>query len=120
MNLQQLNQSGQNVWSFVVTAIVSLLVTAFFWFTLELYNSVVDYKRKSKEHLPWRDVHEPRRGIAFQVAMYLGLIGRDRRLILFNNVSTYIIQLTHNDNRRTSIEDIYWEAGIRAEILIAL
>ena len=74
MNLQQLNQSGQNLWSFVVTALASLLVTAFLWFCLELYNSVVDYKRRWNEFFLLRDRHRPRRSKAIRVAVSLGLI----------------------------------------------
>ncbi len=49
MNLQQLNQSGQTVGSFLVTASVSLLVTGFMWFCLEDYNSIMDWNRKTDE-----------------------------------------------------------------------
>lgn len=43
-NLQQLSQSGQNGWAFFVIAIAALLVTAYMWFCLELYNNVVGWK----------------------------------------------------------------------------
>ena len=77
MNLQQLNQSGQNVWSFVVTALVSLLVTAFAWLCLELYNIIVDYRRKRKERFSFVDKRKPRRSIAFRVAVRLKLINEE-------------------------------------------
>lgn len=78
MNLQQLNQSGQNLWSFVATALVSLLVTALLWFFLELYNIIVDWKRKYNGLVLPTSEHKPRRSIAFRVAVFLGLI--DERL----------------------------------------
>ena len=77
MNLQQLNQSGQNLWSFVATALVSLLVTAFLWFLLELYNIIVDWKRKLKELGLRTSEQKPRRSVAFRVAVFLGLIDEE-------------------------------------------
>ena len=39
MNLQQLNKSGQNLWVFIVTGVVALLVTGVAWFCVELITS---------------------------------------------------------------------------------
>ena len=84
MNLQQLNQSGQNVWSFVVTAIISLLVTALVWLCLEFYNVIVDYKRKEKEFESWSNDLRPRRSVAFRVAVHLKLIDEEIWDLLHN------------------------------------
>ncbi len=46
MNLQELNQSGQTIGSFLVTALVSLLVTDFMWFCLGEYNRVMKNRRR--------------------------------------------------------------------------
>lgn len=79
MNLQQLNQSGQNVWVFVLTAIVSVLITGFIWFCLELFNSVVKFRDQVKGMLRrvLNDKQErqiPRPSITLRVARALGLI----------------------------------------------
>ena len=74
MNLQQLNQSGQSVRSFVTTALVALLFTAVFWFALELYNIVADYKRKKEDYYTRSDDYKPKRSIVVQVAVFLRLI----------------------------------------------
>lgn len=78
MNLQQLNQSGQNIWLFVITALICLLVTAFFCLVIEVYNSVVDYKRKGITHYRNEGHLISKRTIAVRVAVYLGLIDEKR------------------------------------------
>lgn len=45
MNLQQINKSGQHVWTFVLTAVVALVLTSVVWITIGLYR---DYRQ-------WRD-----------------------------------------------------------------
>lgn len=80
MNLQQLNQSGRNIWSFLVTALVSLLVTGFTWFCIEQYNSVADWKRKREEkEQPWL-IGKAKYSIVIRVGIYFGLIPDDREL----------------------------------------
>ena len=78
MNLQQLNQSGRSIWSFLVTAIVSLLVTGSIWFCLEQYNSVADWKRKKDEKMMavLRN-SEPKPSIAIRVGIKFGLLHGD-------------------------------------------
>ena len=72
MNLQQLNQNGQNFWSFVVTAIVALLITGLVWFSLELYNTVVEHKHRMINALGWTERSNVGAGV--RVAIRLGLI----------------------------------------------
>ena len=72
MNLQQLNQTGQNVWSFIVTAIVSAFVTGLIWFGLELHNSIVKLKRRHDERDLYIPEAEPRRKISDRVAIFWG------------------------------------------------
>lgn len=77
MNLQQLNQNGQNFWSFVVTAIVALLITGFVWYSLELYNVVREHKDRLKK-LSQRP-EKPELRIGVRVAILLGLIREGER-----------------------------------------
>lgn len=76
MNLQQLNQSGRSVWSFLVTAFVSVFVTGFMWFCLEQYNSVVKWKRISEQDILGKSEfnNKPERTIAVRVAISLGFL----------------------------------------------
>ena len=39
MNIHRLNQSGQSVWVFLITALVAMLVTASAWYSTEQVNS---------------------------------------------------------------------------------
>ena len=49
MNLQQLNQSGQNIRSFLITVIVALCVTGLMWLCLALYNRIGKWIREDME-----------------------------------------------------------------------
>ena len=47
MNIQQLNKSGQNIWVFIATTIVALLVTGSSWLCSKPnYNAVAWYKKR--------------------------------------------------------------------------
>ena len=72
MNLKQLNGQGQNFWSFIVTAIVALLITGFVWFSLELYNVVREHKYRVE--MMWTEKEKPKVGVGVRVAIRLGLI----------------------------------------------
>ena len=72
MNLKQLNDQGQNFWSFVVTALVSLLLTGFVWLSLEVYNSAREHKYRMEMMRTGKE--EPKRRIGVRVAILLGLI----------------------------------------------
>lgn len=39
MNLQQLNQNGQNLWVFIVTGVIALFITGVSWFCVEVITS---------------------------------------------------------------------------------
>ena len=75
MNLQELNQNGQRFWSFIVTAIIALLITGFVWLSLELYNVVREHKYRMKRM--WAETEEPKPRIGVRVAILLGLIKED-------------------------------------------
>lgn len=40
MNLQQLNNNGQQIWVFIITAVAAILVTAGLWFCFEHVNDI--------------------------------------------------------------------------------
>lgn len=70
MNLQQLNQSGQQIWVFLITAAISLAVTALSWFLVEQSNSYLTWLRQ--ENAEWQD--RPRYTITVRIALILWLI----------------------------------------------
>ena len=45
MNLQQLNQSGQQLWVFICTASVSLVLTGGTWFCIDQFNGFRNWRR---------------------------------------------------------------------------
>lgn len=77
MNLQQLNHTGQNAWSFILTVLVSLFVTGLLWFSLVQYNSVIDWNRKNSERVLGDRDRRPRLPIAVRVALFFGLVYDD-------------------------------------------
>ena len=46
MNLQQLDHSGKQLWTFIVTAVVVLLITAISWFSVEQVDSYRAWRAK--------------------------------------------------------------------------
>ena len=79
MNLQQLNQSGQSIRSFFITAIAALLITALMWFCIVQYNSVSDWKRKEDEerHPLSSRKRRPKRSVILRVALLFGILDED-------------------------------------------
>ena len=82
MNLQPLNQTGQNIASLFITAVVVMLVTGLVWFLLVQFNHVREWERKRVEKLSQADreqerlIRPERGGLVVRVAMWLGVIGR--------------------------------------------
>ena len=46
MNLQQLNQNGQNLWVFVTTGVIALFITGVSWLCVEVITSYKGWPRK--------------------------------------------------------------------------
>lgn len=44
INLQQLNQSGQQLWGFIVTMLIAMLVTAGIWYCIDEVNGIRRWK----------------------------------------------------------------------------
>lgn len=89
MNLQQLNQSGQTIRSFPITAISALLITGFMWFGLEQFNSVMEWRRKFDDRMGWKP--RPRDSIVVRVVTFLGYYV-NRPSIIMHDVCTCAIQ----------------------------
>lgn len=49
MNLQQLNGSGQHLWVFIITAVITLAVTGCSWFVIEQVNSYLKWRKRSPD-----------------------------------------------------------------------
>ena len=69
MNLQQLNHNGQNLWVFIVTGVIALLITGASWFCVEVITSYKGWPREGS-------TEEARRneGLAFRLALLVWLI----------------------------------------------
>ena len=69
MNLQQLNHSGQNLWVFVLTGVVALLVTGMAWLCVEV---ITNYKGWPRE----RSTEDSRRNnrLVFRLALLVWLV----------------------------------------------
>lgn len=48
MNIQQLNQSGQSIWTFLITAFVILFLTGIWWMCVKVFNDYRSWSRKAK------------------------------------------------------------------------
>lgn len=73
MNIQQLNESGQQVWVFVVTAFISLAVTGALWYSVDSINDI----KRWRNSLPAMDDKRFKRtkqysiGLRFAMLYYL-------------------------------------------------
>ena len=69
MNIQQLNQSGQNIWVFIVTGVLALLITGMSWFCVEVITSYKGWPREGSTDDSHRD-----RGLVFRLALLVWLV----------------------------------------------
>ena len=69
MNLQQLNQSGQNLWVFVLTGVVALLVTGSAWWCVELITNYKGWPRKGSTEDSRRN-----KRLVFRLALLVWLV----------------------------------------------
>lgn len=69
MNLQQLNQSGQNLWVFIVTGVIALLVTGVSWLCVEVITSYKGWTKPGSTN----DAR-PSRSIVFRLALLVWLV----------------------------------------------
>lgn len=78
MNIHQLNQSGQNIWVFVVTAMATLALTGAAWFCIELANSYRAWEQEKSFN--YKSV--PNHSITSRIALVLLLVKQGRTLWL--------------------------------------
>ena len=71
MNIQQINGSGHNIWTFAVTSVVALLVTGLTWYSIEEINKVRVVLRKIDKD---RFKGSPEYSLAFRVFMLWWLV----------------------------------------------
>ena len=70
MNIQQLNNSGQSIQTFIVTAVVILLLTGGSWLCMEEINQ---YRSWSRRHRPRRSHTHPTYNMAMRIRMLVWL-----------------------------------------------
>ena len=69
MNIQQLNQSGQNLWVFIVTGVIALLITGVSWFCVEVTTTYKGWPREGST-----DDLNRNRSLAFRFALLVWLV----------------------------------------------
>ena len=69
MNLQQLNKSGQNLWVFIVTGVVALLITGVSWLCVEVITSYRGWTKLGSTN----DSHR-NESLAFRLALLVWLV----------------------------------------------
>ena len=69
MNFQQLNQSGQNIWVFIVTGALALLITGVSWLSVEVITSYKGWTDLGKTDDSCRNESLP-----FRLALLLWLV----------------------------------------------
>ena len=69
MNLQQLNQSGQNIWVFIVTGVLALSITGMSWLCVEVITSYKGLPKKGST-----DDSRCSEGLAFRLALLVWLV----------------------------------------------
>ena len=69
MNIQQLNHSGQNLWVFIVTSVIALLVTGVSWLCVEVITSYKGWPRNGST-----DESRRNRVLAFRLALLVWLV----------------------------------------------
>ena len=76
MNVQQLNQNGQNIWVFFVTAFVALLITGGSWFLSHTVYKAMSWYKKLAARSAAKDKEEKQREYDFplRVAMLTWLV----------------------------------------------
>ena len=73
MNIQELNGNGRNIWIFILTALIALLITGGFWFLIEVVNALPVWRqeRSSSTKIPGSG---PSFSIGFRVIMIVWLV----------------------------------------------
>ena len=75
MNLQQLNNNGQQVWVFIITAVTAILVTAGLWYCFEQINDHKAWQWHEQEGILWNDDEpKPKYPVVIRVAMFVWLV----------------------------------------------
>ena len=69
MNLQQLNQNGQNLWVFIVTGVTALLITGVCWFCVEVITSYKGWPKEGSTENSRRN-----KSLAFRLALLVWLV----------------------------------------------
>lgn len=78
MNLQELNQNGQQLWVFMTTAVTVLIITTGSWFFLEQVNNYKIWRRGAREK-PSRHRRGTKWALAKRVAMLVWLLENGHR-----------------------------------------
>ena len=86
MNIQQINGSGHNIWIFLVTAIIALLVTAITWYLIEetnhtrfwQQNNIISWQQDIPDQKPSLKKSEYNLGVRVFMLLWLVIAGHLR------------------------------------------
>ena len=84
MNLQQLNQSGQNLWVFIVTGVIALLVTGVSWICVEVITSYKGFPQSE-------DVSRRKFSLTNRLAMLLWLFKEGHKSWMWHSGAWFCI-----------------------------
>ena len=113
MNIQQLNQNGQNIWVFFTTAIVALVLTGGSWLCSKLtYEAIAWYKERASAKEA-NDEEEKRReyGLLLRMAMLIWLVRNGYKTWMWRSGGWLAILL---DSKARGVSTT-WEGGKRAQ-----
>ena len=127
MNIEQLNGNGQQVWVFILTAVLALTVTGGSWFVLEQTNSYRKWQRRSTEEQYDGYTHF---SLAVRLAMITLLFSKGHMLWMLKSGAWWRIIIDHrsryvgeHDNQKGSltageyvskyIQTPWWDNGDR-------
>ena len=107
MNLEQLNGNGQQVWVFIVTALVALTITGGSWFVIEQINNIRNWQRRSAEEQYDGSTHF---SLAVRLAMIALLYSKGHSRWMFKSGAWWRLIIDHRsrfiglyDNRKGSL-----------------
>ena len=111
MNIEQLNGNGQQVWVFILTAVVALTITGGTWFVIEQINSYRKWQRRSTEEQYDGNTHF---SLAARLAMIVLLLSKGHTgwmfgsgawwRVIIDHRSRYIAEYDHRNGSLTAGE----------------
>ena len=101
MNIQQLNNSGQSIQTYLVTAVVILLLTGGSWLCTEQVNQYRSWSRRSRPRHFGQSSTRPTYSIAVRVRMLVWLIANGHWAWVRKTKAWWYVMANSRADRRT-------------------